>query len=488
MEEFKKPKHLGLITTAILIATFMSAVESTVVSTAMPTIVGDLQGIKLMSWVFTIYMLTQTIATPIFGKLSDVIGRKPTMIAGLLIFLVGSTMSGLSSSMELLIFWRGIQGIGAGGIMPVAFTIIADIYPPERRAAVLGLNSTAWGFASLVGPMIGGYLVQVLSWHWVFFINIPFGIAVIFILLFFFKDSIENQDFKLDVLGIIWMSLLIVAILMTFEFLGQSELIFSGISLVIAIIGLILFIHQENKSVDPLIDLKMFNSSDFTRANLIAGLVAGYIIAYNVYMPTWMQALNGVEPALAGFVVTPSSVVWMLGAYYSGKIIAKYNFKILFNGGLIVGLGYAIFLAVVPGQSPFPLFLISGLIFGLSMGAVVTTTTVVVQQAVPKNQVGMATSFNNLVRALAQTIMTSVYGVLLNISMMGQIAKNKGLKFNELNKLVDPKTAKSLPMSHIQPLRDIMAFGLHNIFWVAAILVLVAIIINNLPNKNLKQN
>lgn len=139
-----------------------------------------------MSWVFSIYMLMTAVATPIYGKLSDLIGRKPAMLSGLIIFLIGSMMSGVSDSMGTLIFWRAIQGIGAGGIMPVAFTILADLYPIEKRASIMGLNSTAWGVASMVGPLVGGYLVQNLSWHWVFFINLPIGIITIAILIFFY--------------------------------------------------------------------------------------------------------------------------------------------------------------------------------------------------------------------------------------------------------------------------------------------------------------
>ncbi len=180
-----KPKYVGLITAAILLSTFMSAIEGTVISTAMPTIIGSLHGIKLMSWVFSIYMLMTAVATPIYGKLSDLIGRKPAMLSGLIIFLIGSMMSGVSDSMGTLIFWRAIQGIGAGGIMPVAFTILADLYPIEKRASIMGLNSTAWGVASMVGPLVGGYLVQNLSWHWVFFINLPIGIITIAILILF---------------------------------------------------------------------------------------------------------------------------------------------------------------------------------------------------------------------------------------------------------------------------------------------------------------
>lgn len=162
-------RNIILVTIALFVATFMCAIEGTIVSTAMPTIVGDLRGVALMNWVFSIFLLTNAIATPIYGKLADSIGRKPIFMIGTTIFIIGSVMSGLSNSMIILIFWRAIQGIGGGAILPVANTIIADIYPLEKRAQVLGLNSSAWGIASVIAPLLGGFIVDNLSWHWIFF-------------------------------------------------------------------------------------------------------------------------------------------------------------------------------------------------------------------------------------------------------------------------------------------------------------------------------
>ncbi len=161
--------NVPLVTGAIFIATFMSAIEGTIVSTAMPTIVGDLSGVALMNWVFSIFLLTNAMATPIYGKLSDMFGRKRLFLFGLGTFIVGSTLSGMSNSMTELIIWRAVQGIGAGSIMPISFTIIADIYPFEKRAKVMGFNGSAWGIASIVAPLLGGFIVDQMSWHWIFF-------------------------------------------------------------------------------------------------------------------------------------------------------------------------------------------------------------------------------------------------------------------------------------------------------------------------------
>ncbi|MDA5458373.1 MDR family MFS transporter [Weissella confusa] len=482
-----KPKYVGLITAAILLSTFMSAIEGTVISTAMPTIIGSLHGIKLMSWVFSIYMLMTAVATPIYGKLSDLIGRKPARLSGLIIFLIGSMMSGVSDSMGTLIFWRAIQGIGAGGIMPVAFTILADLYPIEKRASIMGLNSTAWGVASMVGPLVGGYLVQNLSWHWVFFINLPIGIITIAILIFFYKDTFEKRQAIIDYPGVLWMSVFIVGLLLGLQMISEANWLLMVIFFVASVLGLVLFIKRERKAPEPLIDLKMFKSVDFTAANTIAGLTAGFIIAYNIYLPTWMQALGGMKPSVAGFVVTPSSVVWMFGAVIAGRVLAKHSAQYLFKFSLFVGMLYAIMLAVMPGDAPFVLFLATGLIFGLTMGSTITASTVMAQQTVEPSQIGMATSFNNLARAMVQTMMTTVYGVVLNVSMSIALQSHHNLHFAELNQLIDPNTAKNLPASHIAPLRDIMTFGLHNIYWVGALLMLGAVLTNVWATRQLKK-
>lgn len=486
MTERENGRHRALITAAILLATFMTAVEGTVISTAMPTIVGELHGITLMSWVFSIYMLFTAITTPIYGKLADVLGRKPAMMTGLLIFLVGSIMSGLSDSMSVLIFWRAVQGIGAGGIMPVAFTILADIYPPEKRATMTGLNSTAWGVASMIGPLIGGYLVEVLSWHWVFFINVPIGILTMLILLVYLHDQVERRKVVIDYWGILWMTGLMTTMLLALEMVSQQQWLWMlGFAVATGLL-IWLFIRRERHFVEPLIDLEMFKSFDFTNANLLAALATGFITAYNIYMPTWVQALTGMQPSVAGFVVTPSSIVWMIGAVLAGRIMAKYDAQRLFEWSLLLGLGYAILLATLPVNTTFNFFLLTGFIFGLSMGATITGTTVVAQQSVDQRQLGMATSVNTLGRSLSQTLTTTIYGVILNVSMIFALKAYPQIKFTELNQLINPATAGKLPAAHLPILRQIMLTGLHNIFWAGTIFLALALILNRRAKHKLR--
>jgi EmrB/QacA subfamily drug resistance transporter len=444
----------------------------------MPTIVGDLNGLKLMSWVVSIYLLTQAVATPIFGKLADLIGRKPVMLAGMTIFLIGSMLSGLSGSMGMLIFWRAVQGIGAGVLIPVSFTILADLYPVEKRAQVMGFNSTAWGFASMVGPLIGGYLVSQLSWHWVFFINVPVGLLAMVVFSLFLHEDFQKRQARIDWLGSLWLTAFIVTLLMGVEMISDSQWAAMIGFFVVTGLSLVFFIKREQVADEPLINLNMFKSPAFTSANLIAGLAAGFIISVNVYMPTWMQALQGLNATMAGFVVTPGSVVWMFGATIAGRMMAKGGAQNVFKWSLLIGAGYGLFLALTPAQTPYWIFLVTGVVFGLSMGSTVTTTTVTTQQSVPQQDVGMATSFNTLARSIMQSMMTTVYGVVLNVTMAIALAKHPGLTFAQLNRLIDPAKVSDLPKAAIAPLREIMAAGIHNIYWVSVILLVIAWLVN----------
>ena len=188
----KRKTNVLLVTIALFVATFMTAIEGTIVSTAMPTIISNLHGMRLMNWVFSIYLLTNAMMTPIYGKMADRIGRKPIFIFGLVLFVIGSSLCGLSNHMETLIISRAIQGLGAGAIMPVSFTIIADIYPIEKRAKVLGFNGSAWGIASIIAPLLGGFIVDKLTWHWIFFINVPIGLITIGLIWYFLQEENER--------------------------------------------------------------------------------------------------------------------------------------------------------------------------------------------------------------------------------------------------------------------------------------------------------
>ena len=480
----QRKTNVAVVTAAIFMGTFMTAIEGTIVSTAMPTIIGSLHGVHLMNWVFSIFLLTNAMATPIYGKLSDKIGRKPVFLIGLTVFVIGSLLSGLSQSMVMLIVFRAIQGVGAGAIMPVTFTIVADIYPFEKRAKMLGFNGSMWGIASVIAPLLGGFIVDQLSWHWIFFINVPLGLITFGLVWFFLQEDRRQVRQPLDMRGTVWLLVALLALMYGFQTLAEPNAIWqlAGMAL-IAVVGFWRFWQAERRPVAPIIDLKLFENRTFIIHNLIAALISGFVIGFEVYMPMWIQGILGMDASLGGFAVTPSSLMWVVGSFFAGKLLGRFQPKPILTGAMFWLLGGSLVLALVPQSTPYFVFLLVAGCLGLGFGLVITITTVTAQAVVSPDQVGVATSFNTLSRTLGQTLMVSVYGIVLNLRLTQGVAADGRLNSNMLNELINPHTAKQLPASVLPTLRQILYEGLHNIYFFSIVIVALALVANHFEAK-----
>lgn len=471
--------NVPLTTAAIFIATFMTAIEGTIVSTAMPTIIGSLHGVELMNWVFSIFLLTTAMATPIYGKFADRNGRKPVFVLGLILFIIGSCLCGLSQNMVQLIIFRAIQGIGAGAIQPVTFTIIADIYPFEKRAKVLGLNGSAWGVAAVIAPLLGGFIVEKMSWHWIFYINLPIGVLTLILVLIFYKEKVKHSQTSIDWAGSFWLLVMLLSIMLIFQFLGQTLNWTIIIALVIVgALGGYFFFRQEKKAVDPIITLSLFKNRTFVTQNMVALLISGFLIGFEAYMPMWVQAILGMRPSEAGFVITPSSLMWIVGSFIAGRLIMKYSPQKVLTGTLLWLMVGAIVMALNPIDATFGWFLLWAAFMGVAFGLIITTTTVTVQNLVPRSQVGVATSLNTLSRTLGQTLLVSIYGIVMNRALNQGTMTHKNVTMEQLNQLIDPLKAQSLPEKMLPTLRNILYQGLHHIYIVAAVVIALAIVLN----------
>jgi EmrB/QacA subfamily drug resistance transporter len=484
----EKKTNVAVVTVAIFVATFMSAIEGTIVSTAMPTIIGDLHGVSLMNWVISIFLLTNAIFTPIYGKLSDIFGRKRVFICGIIIFLLGSMLSGMANSMTFLILARALQGIGAGSIMPVSNTIIADIYPIEKRAKVMGLNGSAWGIASIIAPLLGGFIVEQLSWHWIFFINVPIGIITILLIQLFLREEVSVHNKQIDYLGSFWLMAALLGLMYGFQLMGEAS--YSMITLVISFLVFIIaggmFIHQEKRAEDPIIFLDLFSNRTFVIQNVATLLVSGLLIGFEVYLPTWTQGILGLPASLAGFAVTPSSVLWIMGSFIAGKMIVKMKpNQILMVSLSILAVG-SLFLALAPSSTPFVAFFFIAAVLGTGFGITITSTLVTSQQLVATNRIGVATSFNTLAKTLGQTLMMSVFGIIMNGTMNAGVASNHKLNMDMMNKVINPELAKHLPADLLPALRNILYSALHNIYIGGFILIIAALIINAFDRQTKK--
>lgn len=476
--EKKRETNVLIVTIAVFVATFMTAIEGTIVTTAMPTIVGSLHGIEIMNWVFSIYLLTNAMFTPIYGKLADKIGRRSIFIFGTLVFIIGSAMCGFSNTMLTLIISRAIQGIGAGAMMPVALTILADMYSAEKRAKMLGLNSTAWGIASVVGPLTGGVIVDTIGWHWIFFINVPIGLVLIGLVSYYLVEEKQEKDNKkMDIQGSLFLMTMLLTLLLAFQFLSESGFGLKVIGMFGAtILSIFLFIRAEKNAEDPVISLELFSSRIFIVVNLVAALISGFLMAVEVYIPMWMQGVLGYKAGLGGLVLAPLSILWVYGSSLVGRWMVQHSMKTVLLRTLGIALIGGVSLLVIPMKMPFIVFLVISGITGIGVGGTIVATTVQAQNSVGMDQLGVATSFNTLSKTIGQTVMVSVFGLILNTITRTELAKAALTDDPDImNKLVNPQTAKLLPENLLLPLREILHQGLWGIYVAGVALVLLAI-------------
>ncbi|MDQ3638872.1 MAG: MFS transporter, partial [Actinomycetota bacterium] len=388
-----------LITLATLIGTFLAALDSTVVGTAMPTVIGELGGLSLYPWVFASYLLAATVTGPIFGKLSDTYGRKPVYLAGIFLFLAGSLLAGTSQTMTGLIAFRTLQGLGAGAVQPTAITIVGDIFELETRARVQGLFGAVWGISAVLGPAAGGLITDYVSWRWVFYVNLPFGLVAAALLAATLTERSvrgESSGSRVDYLGISLLSGGLVAVLLALLGGGSGgapsisaatlALFFGGAA------ALALFVAVEARVENPVVPLGLFRDRIFAVAVFGNLALGGVLFGVSVYVPLFVQGSLSGTALTAGAVVAPVSIGWPVASVIGGRmlLVTGYRATLLLGSALIVVGGG---LCVPMGEgTPLWYVVVAVFIIGLGLGFTSTSYLVSVQNAVPWNRRGSATS------------------------------------------------------------------------------------------------
>src|SRR5680860_466433 len=455
---------------SIILAMFMAAIEGTIVATAIPSIVADLGGFSLFSWVFSSFLLAQAVTIPIYGKLADLYGRKPVFTFGVLVFLIGSVLCGFAKTMNMLILFRLIQGLGAGAVQPIATTIVGDIFTMTERARIQGYISSVWGISSIIGPGLGAFFVQYVSWSWIFWVNIPIGVLAVAGIWFFLGEQVHKQDHKIDYFGSALIFISISALMVVFIQAGTvwswssvPVLLLLGVSLV----GTYFFILQEKVAAEPIMPLEIWTDTLIVVSNLATLTTGVVIIGVASFLPTYIQGVMGKYPIIAGFALSFMSMGWVFGATVAGKIMFKYGFRrIAVFGGSWILIGSVFYITLRPERG----WLWAGvgsLLIGFGMGLARTVFIVGIQNNVKWKMRGAATASNMFMNILGNAMGAAVLGGILNVSLTNYLKSESGetLNVDVINVLLDPVKRGTLPQGVLHLMSSGLAIALHYVFW-----------------------
>jgi len=395
----------------------MVALEATIVATAMPQIVTQLGGLPLYSWVFSSFLLAQTAMTVVFGKLADLYGRKPVMLVGIAIFLVGSVLAGFAWSMPAMIVFRLIQGIGAGAIQPIAMTIVGDLYPAHERGKIQGYLASVWAICAVLGPMVGGLIIRDLSWAWIFWLNVPIGLASAAGFVAFLHEKDRQGRPSVDIAGAVLFTAAIGSLMMALTDAGTSNTWRALSEFGVFCVCAVLFVFQERRAVDPMMSFNVWGHRPIAAANCATVLSGMAMMGLTTFLPMYVQGVLHRTPVVAGFALTMMMVGWPAGATLSAKSFHRFGLRrLLVFGSGVVPLGAIVFALLTPDSSAV-LAGLGSLIMGLGMGIASVCSLVLIQEIVAPTQRGSATASNLFSRNLGNTLGATLFGAVLNYGL-----------------------------------------------------------------------
>lgn len=485
-KEMKRP----LVLASVMLGMFLAAIEGTIVATAIPSIVADLGGFSLYSWVFSAYLLTNAATVLIFGKLSDIFGRKPIFVVGVTLFLIGSTCCGLSTSMTMLIIARFIQGLGAGAVMPIATTIVGDIYDKRERAKIQGYLSSVWGISAVTGPLLGGLFVDLLSWRYVFWMNIPLGLLAMLGIILFLHEDIEKKERSIDYAGSLLLfiavsSLMFILVEGGIEISWKSPLMI--ILSIVTIGGLILFFKHEKQAKDPMMPFDIWKLKLISMANITTLFTGMILIGVSSYLPAFVQGVMGQSATVAGFTLTTMSIGWPIASTVAGRLLLVIGYRATsLIGGVSLMIGGGFFFLLSPEMGP--IWAGTGSFFiGVGMGLTSTSFIVAIQNAVSWDRRGIATSANMFMRSLGSAIGAALLGGLLNNQIKSSITANgleNKVSVDAANQILASGEQEGLSEQVRGVLQDGLTSGLHDVYTGLLFLAILSLLfITFLPKK-----
>ena len=459
--------------TAVLLAIFMVATDSYIVATAMPTIVADLGGFRLFSWVFAAYLLAQAVTIPIYGRLADLYGRKRVFFAGTGIFLLGSLLCGFAWGMVPLVLFRALEGIGAGAIQPIATTIVGDIYTPVERARMQGYVSGMFGVAAIIGPTLGAFAVEHISWSLVFWVNLPIGAAALIMFGLYLHEHREQRRHRIDYLGSALLMLGIGALMLALVLIGNIGSVAVAGLMACGAIAITALVAHERQAVEPMLPLRLWRNR-VVAVGCLAGFFNGALMmAISGFLPTYVQGAMGRDAIASGVVLAASSVSWAFASMAAGRLMIRTSYRLAASiGGVFLVIGGLVLITLEPTSG----LLWAGtgaFLLGVGMGFCNTAFIVSIQASVGWSERSTATSTTMFMRIVGNSLGAAIFGAILNFGVYSRVP-DAG---DAVNRLMSPAARQSLGAAEIARLADAVGSSLHVVYLIAALVAIVSLIL-----------
>jgi EmrB/QacA subfamily drug resistance transporter len=474
------PRRIRIIITALMLAMFLASIDQTIVSTALPTIVGELGGGADLSWVVTAYLLTATVSTPLWGKLGDLYGRKSFFQASIVIFLVGSILSGFSHSMLELIVFRAFQGLGAGGLMVGAQTILGDIVSPRERGRYSGLFGAVFGVATIIGPLIGGVLVEYLSWRWVFYVNIPIGLVTLAVAAAVIPATATRVHRVVDYLGTVCLSVAATSFILYTSLGGIHYAWGSPGMIALVVVGLVMtvaFVFVEHRAREPIIPMSLFRNRVYTATNGIGFVVGFAMFGALTFLPLFLQVVKDVSPTESGVQLFPLMGGLLVSSVISGRLITRYGrykvFPVAGTALMTIGLVLLAHVDAATGAWVLAAFMA---VFGVGMGLVMQVLIIAIQNAVPYETLGVATSNATFFRQIGGCFGTAIFGAIY-ANLLGRLLVERGIPARYAAATSDPTIVHHAPLPIQDAIITSVTHTVQTLFWVSVPIATVAFLL-----------